>query len=69
MLITGEPRALARVEHDFLLQEQLQGLQEHVLVERPLMNAAELAARFSAINIDLNSDGVPLITPYCMRNS
>lgn len=65
MLITGGPRALARLEHDFLTQEQLQVLQERLLVKRPLMNAEELAAGFSAINIDLNSDGAPLLALYC----
>ena len=59
LLVIGAPQPFARLQYNFLSEQQLQRLQEHLLVRWPPMSATELAAGYSAINIDLNSDGAP----------
>ena len=66
ILNLGDPRPLVRLERNRLPLDQLQKLQAQLLRARPLMDAAELAAGYNAVNIDLKKDGAdPLFT----RNS
>ena len=63
ILNLGDPRPLVRLERNRLPLDELQKLQAQLLRARPLMDAAELAAGYNAVNIDLKKDGAdPLFT-------
>ena len=61
----GALRELVQLQYNFIPEMEMQRLQEHLLVARPLMSAAELADGYSALSIDLNSKGAPLTEPSC----
>ena len=58
-----------QLQYNSIPERDLQRLQEHLLVRWPLMSAAELAAGYNAISIDLNSDGTPLIDHSALLES
>lgn len=58
-------RPLLSLHHDFLPPEQLRELQEYLLDRWPLMDAEELAAGYSAVNIDMNRDGASVCCKAC----
>ena len=57
ILNLGDPRPLVRLERNRLPLDQLQKLQAQLLRARPLMDVAELAEGYNALNIDLKKDG------------
>ena len=70
ILNLGDPRPLVRLEGNRLPLDQLQKLQAQLLHARPLMDSAELAKGYNAVNIDLKKDGAdfPFILNSCWTN-